>query len=70
MLDASKAEDKDSLNVTSGYASKNSLKTIADLAKIKGLKLGANPEFKTRAVRHPGSGEDVRRQGRQVHRDQ
>ncbi|MDX6276493.1 MAG: osmoprotectant transport system substrate-binding protein [Nocardioidaceae bacterium] len=54
VLDASKAEDKDSLNVTPGFASKNSLKSIADLAKVKGLKLGANPEFKTRPYGIPG----------------
>ncbi len=54
MLDAAKAEDKDSLNVTPEFADKNSVKTIADLAKVDGLKLGANPEFKTRAYGIPG----------------
>ena len=54
VLDASKAEDKDSLNVTSEFASKNSLKTIADLKNVKGLTLGANPEFKERAYGIPG----------------
>lgn len=54
VLNASKAEDKDSLNVTAKYAAKNNLKTIGDLAKIKGLKLGANPEFKTRPYGIPG----------------
>ncbi len=54
ILDASKAEDKDSLNVTADFASKNSVATIADLAKVKGLKLGANPEFKTRPYGIPG----------------
>ncbi len=54
MLDAAKAEDKDSLNVTSEFASKNSVKTIADLKSVNGLKLGANPEFRTRAYGIPG----------------
>ena len=54
VLTASKAEDKDSLNVTSAFASKNGVATIADLAKVKGLKLGANPEFKTRPYGIPG----------------
>ena len=54
VLDASKAEDKDSLNVTSEFANKNSLKTIADLKNVKGLTLGANPEFKERAYGIPG----------------
>ncbi|MCW2788695.1 MAG: glycine/betaine transporter [Aeromicrobium sp.] len=54
VLDASKAEDKDSLNVTPELAAKEGLTTIADLKKIDGLKLGANPEFKTRAYGIPG----------------
>jgi osmoprotectant transport system substrate-binding protein len=54
VLDASKAEDKDSLNVTSEFAAANNLKTIADLKNVKGLKLGANPEFKTRSYGIPG----------------
>jgi osmoprotectant transport system substrate-binding protein len=54
VLDASKAEDKDSLNVTSEFAAKNNLKTIADLKNVKGLKLGANPEFKKRSYGIPG----------------
>lgn len=54
VLDASPAEDKDSLNVTPELAAKEGLRTIADLAKIDGLKLGANPEFKTRAYGIPG----------------
>ncbi|WP_332641809.1 glycine betaine ABC transporter substrate-binding protein, partial [Aeromicrobium sp.] len=39
-LDASAAEDKDSLNVTADFAAKNNLKTIADLKGVKDLKLG------------------------------
>jgi osmoprotectant transport system substrate-binding protein len=54
VLEAAKAEDKDSLNVTPEFAQKNGVKTIADLAKVDGLKLGANPEFKTRAYGIPG----------------
>lgn len=54
VLEAAKAEDKDSLNVTPEFAAKHSVATIADLAKIDGLKLGANPEFKTRAYGIPG----------------
>jgi osmoprotectant transport system substrate-binding protein len=47
-------EDKDSLNVTSEFSQKNGVTSIADLAKVKGLKLAANPEFKTRAYGIPG----------------
>ena len=54
VLDAAPAEDKDSLNVTSEFASKNNLKTIADLKNVKDLTLGANPEFKERAYGIPG----------------
>ncbi|MDR7085858.1 osmoprotectant transport system substrate-binding protein [Aeromicrobium panaciterrae] len=54
VLDAAKAEDKDSLNVTPEFASENSVKTIADLKNVKGLTLGANPEFKERAYGIPG----------------
>jgi osmoprotectant transport system substrate-binding protein len=54
VLDVSKAEDKDSLNVTPEFAAKNSVASIADLAKVKGLKVGANPEFKTRPYGLPG----------------
>lgn len=53
-LTASSAEDKDSLNVTEEFAAENNLKTIGDLQNIDGLKLGANPEFKTRAYGVPG----------------
>jgi osmoprotectant transport system substrate-binding protein len=53
-LDASAAEDKDSLNVTKEFADENGLTTIGDLKKVDGLKLGANPEFKTRSYGVPG----------------
>jgi osmoprotectant transport system substrate-binding protein len=54
VLEPSAAEDKDSLNVTSDFAAANNLKTIADLKNVDGLKLGANPEFKTRSYGIPG----------------
>lgn len=54
VLDAAKAEDKDSLNVTPEFAAENNLTTIADLKNVKGLKLGANPEFKERPYGIPG----------------
>ncbi|AXT86116.1 glycine/betaine ABC transporter [Aeromicrobium sp. A1-2] len=54
VLDVSKAEDKDSLNVTPEFAASEGLKTIGDLKKIDGLKVGANPEFKTRPFGLPG----------------
>jgi osmoprotectant transport system substrate-binding protein len=54
ILDVSKAEDKDSLNVTPELAEKEGLKTIEDLKKIDGLKLAANPEFKERSYGIPG----------------
>lgn len=54
VLDPSTAENKDSLNVTSDFATQNNLKTIADLANVKDLSLGANPEFKERAYGIPG----------------
>jgi osmoprotectant transport system substrate-binding protein len=54
VLKASAAEDKDSLNVTAEFAEKHDLTSIADLADIEGLRLAANPEFKTRAYGLPG----------------
>ncbi len=54
VLEAAKAEDKDSLNVTAEFAAKNNVKTIADLKGVKDLSLGANPEFKERAYGIPG----------------
>lgn len=54
VLDASEAEDKDSLNVTAEFAEKHDVSSIADLADVEGLKLAANPEFKTRAYGIPG----------------
>jgi osmoprotectant transport system substrate-binding protein len=40
--------DVDALAVTPEYARANDLRTVADLAKIRGLKLGAPPEFRQR----------------------
>lgn len=54
LLEASAAEDKDSLNVTAAFAAKHDLESIADLADIEGLRLAANPEFKTRPYGLPG----------------
>jgi osmoprotectant transport system substrate-binding protein len=54
VLQPAPGEDKDSLNVTADFAQKNGLSSIADLAKVHGLKLAANPEFKTRAYGIPG----------------
>jgi len=54
VLQPAPGEDKDSLNVTSDFSQKNGVTSIEDLAKVKGLKLAANPEFKTRAYGIPG----------------
>lgn len=50
VLQASQAEDKDSLVVTAATAEKYKVKSITDLAKVcDQLELGAPPEFKKRA---------------------
>lgn len=55
ILDAAKAEDKDSMVVTAETAAKYKLKTLDDLAKVcSTLTLGAPPEFKTRPYGLPG----------------
>jgi len=54
ILAVSEAEDKDSLNVTAEFAEKNGVATIADLSKIEGLRLAANPEFAERPYGIPG----------------
>jgi osmoprotectant transport system substrate-binding protein len=46
--------DADSLNVTADFAKQNSLKSIADLAKLPSVTLTANPEFETRPDGIPG----------------
>jgi osmoprotectant transport system substrate-binding protein len=49
LLDKTPFFDSDALAVKSAYASKNGLKTVADLKKVSGkVKLGAPPEFRTR----------------------
>lgn len=53
-FDMSEAEDKDSLNVTPEFSEKEGVTSIADLKKIDGLKVGANPEFKERPYGVPG----------------
>jgi osmoprotectant transport system substrate-binding protein len=54
ILEVSEAEDKDSLNVTPEFSEQEGVKSIADLKKVDGLKLGANPEFKERPYGVPG----------------
>ncbi len=55
VLDKSAAEDKDAVVVTKATATKNSLKSIGDLAPVaKSLNLGGPPEWKTRANGVPG----------------
>lgn len=46
--------DVDALAVTPDYASEHNLSSVADLATIRGLKLGAPPEFRQRATGLPG----------------
>ncbi len=53
-LDFSQAADSDSLNVTADFASKNNLKTIADLSNVPTAIIAANPEFQTRPDGIPG----------------
>ena len=53
-FEKSEAEDKDSLNVTPEFSEQEGVKSIADLKKIDGLKVGANPEFKERPYGVPG----------------
>jgi osmoprotectant transport system substrate-binding protein len=47
-LTPSSAADSDSINVTSAFASKYNLKSVADLKSVPNLSLAANPEFQTR----------------------
>jgi osmoprotectant transport system substrate-binding protein len=54
VLEPAPAEDKDSLNVTAKFARDKGVSSIADLAKVSGLRLAANSEFKQRAYGIPG----------------
>ncbi len=55
VLDQSKAEDKDSYNVTKDFAAKHNVKSLSDLAALGiPLVVGANPEFATRPYGIPG----------------
>jgi osmoprotectant transport system substrate-binding protein len=54
ILEVSAAEDKDSLNVTPEFSEKEGVTSIADLKKVDGLRVGANPEFKERPYGVPG----------------
>jgi osmoprotectant transport system substrate-binding protein len=47
-LTPSSAADSDSINVTSAFASKYNLTSLADLKNVPNLSLAANPEFQTR----------------------
>ena len=54
-LDASQAENKDTLVVTQQTAQKYNLRTLDDMAKVcTELKIGAAPEFAERAYGIPG----------------
>jgi osmoprotectant transport system substrate-binding protein len=54
ILEPAPGEDKDSLNVTAAFAKKHGVASIADLARVSGLRLAANSEFKQRAYGIPG----------------
>ncbi|SDZ83229.1 osmoprotectant transport system substrate-binding protein [Bowdeniella nasicola] len=54
VLEASPAENKDSLNVTQATAEEHSLASIADLKNVEGISLAANPEFAERSYGIPG----------------
>lgn len=47
-LEMSTASDQDSYNVTAKYAAANNLSSIADLANVKGIRLGGAPELAER----------------------
>lgn len=55
VLDQAQAQDADSYNVTSDFSQQYGVTSLADLAKVTvKLKVGANPEFKTRPYGIPG----------------
>ena len=54
VLEPAPGEDKDSLNVTAEFAKSKDVSSIADLAKVRGLRLAANPEFRQRSYGIPG----------------
>lgn len=55
VLDRSKAEDKDSYNVTETFSQKNNVTSLADLKNVSvPLKVAANPEFAQRPYGIPG----------------
>lgn len=53
-LEPAPAEDKDSYNVASALSRKEGITSIGDLKKLGTVKVGANPEFETRAYGVPG----------------
>lgn len=48
------AENKDSLNMTSEFATAHGLESIGDLAELEQVRLAANPEFAERSYGVPG----------------
>lgn len=54
ILKPAPAENKDSLNVTSEFATEHDLESIADLAELGQVSLAANPEFAERSYGIPG----------------
>jgi osmoprotectant transport system substrate-binding protein len=48
LLDATPFSDSNALAVLPAYADKHKLRTIADLRRVSGMRLGALPEFMTR----------------------
>lgn len=46
--------DTDALAVTPAYASENGLRSVGDLTRVPGFRLGAAPEFRRRATGLPG----------------
>ncbi|MCS6711538.1 ABC transporter substrate-binding protein [Brachybacterium sp. EF45031] len=48
VLDFAEASDQDTYTTTGDFAQQNQLRTMADLARVDGLKIAANSEFSTR----------------------
>lgn len=46
--------DVDALAVTPEYSQRNGIRSVADLTKVRGFRLGAAPEFRRRATGLPG----------------
>jgi osmoprotectant transport system substrate-binding protein len=54
LLNMTPFSDSDAIAVLKETASKNGLKSLGDLKKVKGIKLGGQPEFRTRTQGLPG----------------